>query len=409
MSGRPLRFVHASDLHLEQVPWGMARIPGHLRELALEAAYRAATRVFDVALAAQADFVALAGNVLDAARTGPRGPLFLAEQFRRLKSAGIEIYWAGGAVDPPDAWPAGIDLPDNVKRFPSGRSSSFICRREGRPIARIIGQSLDGNQQLRPADFRAEAGGPFTIVVACCQAEALDLAGTNLPYWALGGRRRAHTWTGPQQVAHYPGAPQGRQPAETGPHGCTLVEVDADGRAHLVARTTDVLRWADERIELGPAAGQAALEIALAERTGALAAASGGVPHLVTWSVTGPPALVSQLRRGTLAADLLARLQEQHGYGSPAVWSLRLAVETPAGPPPVLSDGDTLAGDFARAAAACQEDEGPLDLSAALIGLAPDDPLRVVAHIDDPPVRRHVLSEAAALGIDLLTAEGRQP
>ena len=37
MSQRPFRFVHASDLHLERMPYGLREAPDHLRELILEA------------------------------------------------------------------------------------------------------------------------------------------------------------------------------------------------------------------------------------------------------------------------------------------------------------------------------------------------------------------------------------
>jgi DNA repair protein SbcD/Mre11 len=50
MPTRPLRFVHTSDLHLEQPPFGIAQVPEHLRELFLECAYWAAERVFAVVL-----------------------------------------------------------------------------------------------------------------------------------------------------------------------------------------------------------------------------------------------------------------------------------------------------------------------------------------------------------------------
>ena len=38
MAGRQLRFVHASDLHLEQPLHGVTEVPDHLRDLFLDAA-----------------------------------------------------------------------------------------------------------------------------------------------------------------------------------------------------------------------------------------------------------------------------------------------------------------------------------------------------------------------------------
>src|SRR5437773_10297684 len=93
---RAFSFVHASDLHLELPPHGLSEIPEHLRDSLLEAPYRAAERVFDLALSEKADFVVLSGEVLDASQTGPRGPCFLAKQFQRLRDREIAVYWVSG-------------------------------------------------------------------------------------------------------------------------------------------------------------------------------------------------------------------------------------------------------------------------------------------------------------------------
>ncbi len=87
MSNRPFRFLVAGDFHLEQPLGGVAEVPDHLRELFLDAPYTAARRAFDAALAEDADFVLLTGDILRPSDTGPRGPLFLVEQFLRLSRA----------------------------------------------------------------------------------------------------------------------------------------------------------------------------------------------------------------------------------------------------------------------------------------------------------------------------------
>ena len=50
------------------------------------------------------------------------------------------------------------------------------------------------------------------------------------------------------RVAHYAGTPQGRHPEESGSHGCTLVNVDGQGRAQTVPVPADAVRWETERI-----------------------------------------------------------------------------------------------------------------------------------------------------------------
>ena len=59
------RFLHASDLHLDRPPRGLAEVPDHLRSVLAEAPYRAAERVFDAAVKERVDFVVLSGDVID--------------------------------------------------------------------------------------------------------------------------------------------------------------------------------------------------------------------------------------------------------------------------------------------------------------------------------------------------------
>ena len=136
MSQPALRFIHASDLHLERPLAGVAEVPENLREVFLEAPFQAAELVFETALSEGADALLLAGDVVDFDRVGPRAVVFLNEQFQRLADHGIKVYWACGDIDPPDSWPASIELPANVHVFSVGRVESFEHRRDGEVVAR---------------------------------------------------------------------------------------------------------------------------------------------------------------------------------------------------------------------------------------------------------------------------------
>jgi DNA repair exonuclease SbcCD nuclease subunit len=242
MSHTPFRFLHASDLHLERPLAGVTDVPDELREIFLEAPYRAATRLIDAALAEQVDFVVLAGDVLDASLSGPRGPIFLCEQFQRLKHAGIAVYWAGGDIDAPARWPAELALPDNVRRFSIDRAEQIVHHRGGLPLCHVLGQSNRG-RKFSPADFHATPGGLLNIAVVYGQANAALAGHHGIAYWALGGTHRSATRPTARQLAHYPGTPQGRRPQESGSHGATLVEVDGGGRWQTRRIYCDVVRW----------------------------------------------------------------------------------------------------------------------------------------------------------------------
>ena len=70
-----------------------------LRDVFLDAPFRAAERVFDAALREQVDFVLLAGDFCRPMAAGPRALVFLVEQFERLHERNVPIYWATGRAD----------------------------------------------------------------------------------------------------------------------------------------------------------------------------------------------------------------------------------------------------------------------------------------------------------------------
>jgi DNA repair exonuclease SbcCD nuclease subunit len=406
MSHRPFRFVHASDFHLEMPLHGMAEVPDHLRELLLEAAYTAAGRVFDAALAEEAEFLVLSGDLLHPPRTGPRGPLFLSEQFARLAERRIPVYWAAGSVDPPEVWPAVIPLPDNVHLSARGRISELIHDRDGLPSVRLLLHGRDGNRTLRASDFTADPAGLYTIAVAHGTVETAALGLQGIDYWALGGRHDRSTLFSAPQMAHYAGSPQGRRPDEAGVHGCTLVQVDENrqSRTHLVP--TDAIRWIDQRVVVDEATTRGDLESLLRQRIHALAESTPNMDLLLSWTVAGAGPLITQLRRGKLAGELLGLLRGEHGFGSPAAWSVSMEVEPAAGLPPEWYEQETIRGDFLRAIRQFEVNHAaPLELESYLSECLLAGMGASVAALDDPAVRQAVLRDAAWLGVDLLSGE----
>lgn len=423
MSQMPVRFVHASDLHLEEPPFGVAEVPEHLKEVFVECAFWAAERLFAVVLAEQADFLVLSGDVLHPQQTGPRGPLFLAEQFTRLAERGIAVYWAGGETDPPEAWPASVRLPDNVHRFPAQRIERFTHRREGKPVASVVGASLQPGQAASWKDFAIASDGLYTIAVVHGPPETVEggktlgpgaegdlLRSSAIDYWALGGSHVRKTPISDPRIVHWPGTPQGREPGQIGPHGCTIVQVDSHGRARTTFAPCDVLRWQSERVVLDPAMSRRDLESRIVGRIEALGQSNPGVELLVSWRVVGEGPLLAELRRGSLARSLLETLRSEHGFGSPTVWSLELTVE----PPPVLPaswyEQQTILGDFLRELRRCREDsEDPLVLEEYLSESQRAGPLAAAAVLAPGSRREEIVREAAMLGCDLLSGEDPTP
>ncbi len=406
MPTRPFRFIHASDFHLEQPLMGVAEVPDHLRELFLDAPYRAVAKLFEAVLAEDAQFVLLSGDLLQPLGAGPRGTLFLVDQFRRLAERGIGVYWAGGEIDPPEAWPAALVLPQNVHVFPQGRVEELTIQRDGEPVAHLAGISRDRQRPLRPADFAADPAGLYSIAVAHGEVDTAALQTRGIHYWALGGRHDRSTLLAGPQTIHYCGSSQGRRPEESGVHGCTLVQVDAAGQTRTSLIATDAGRWIAERIAVDETTSREELETRLRDRLHALVEASPAMDLLISWTIAGHGSLLGQLRHGAVAAELLEWLRNDYGYRSPAAWSVSLDVEISEMLPPEWYEQETIRGDFLRAVRQLQMNpDEPLSLDSYLAEAHLAGTLAAAAAVAGKPARDRVLREAAALGADLLSGE----
>ncbi len=402
-----LRFVQAGDFHLELPLSGLAEIPPQLRDVLVDAPFQAAEGVFHAALSEGVDFLVLCGDLLDAVRTGPRGPRFLQEQFERLAEREIAVYWAGGPVDPVEAWPEVVPLPENVHRFPTAEVAEFLFDRGARPPVRLLGRGRGEEARLRPGEFRPPDDAHFTIAVAHGKAPAAALERAGVDAWALGGRHTAKTLRTEPAFIHYAGSPQGRKPTETGPHGGTLVEVDGHGRVRQRMLPTNTVRWCDERIVLPADARRSDLEHEIDERTARLTAAAGETELLIRWTILAEGPLLTDLRRGTLAVELV-NAHRTRSAGRPGAWSVDLVAGPAGGIPDAWYRQESVRGDFLRSLAALAESGAPPigedDLPEGI-----DAELAEALLCCQGAARSRLLEEAAQWGADRLTAEGGTP
>jgi exonuclease SbcD len=406
---QPFRFIHASDLHLDRPPRGLSEVPDHLRSALIDAPYRAAERVFDAAIAQHADFVVLAGDVLDPLMGGPRGVIFLQTQFERLRAAGVSVYWAAGAVDHFERW-LELPMPGNVLRFPLGRVQRVVHHRDNEPIAQLLGISVGERGKIRTADFQPDRSGLFALAVAYGIVDSEAVLERSINYWALGGEHeRRGVATGPL-TAHYCGTSQGRRPQESGPRGCTLVQVDDAMQCRTSFIVTDAVRFHGERVVVGEGTTNEQLYQVLDERTRELLSDAFGPQWLIEWTVSGCPRLAVELDRGKLAGELTTRLRADHGGKRPSAWSVSIVSETSEVVREEHDDEDTLLGEYLRTVRHYAEHpEESLDLDDQLNARHAAGYVGAAVSLDDLATRQRVLSDVARLGVELLTPEERAP
>ncbi|TWT76930.1 putative metallophosphoesterase YhaO [Posidoniimonas polymericola] len=403
MSHKPMRFVHASDLHLEQPLSGLTSIPEHLRELLRDAPYHAAEQVFETALTENADALLLAGDVVDIPLAGPRSVVFLLEQFRRLEARGIPVFWAGGRVDRPELWPPSTPLPENVHMFPVGKVGQHDLVRDGKVIAKVQGMSCDEDGVVNASGFHRDAHGLFTVGVAHGTSDAPGKEGDRVHYMALGGRHRRATVDHEPGVAHFPGTPQGRSPEEAGPAGCAVVQVDETRKAKTKFVSTDVVRWANETIEFTDGTSSEQLRGRMRERLEKLRKSTQDIDHLVSWKLRGAGPLLAKLRADGLCQELLDDLQKFDGRQQPACWSYEVICQDRFVAPHEWMDQETILGDLLRQFNLLRNSEAfVLDMRDMLPKPLPDATLAKLATIR-PQDKQELLDRAEKLGVALLT------
>jgi DNA repair exonuclease SbcCD nuclease subunit len=400
----PFRFIHASDFHLETPVHGLAEAPQPLREILLEATYRAANNVFDAALRHEVDFVVLSGDLVAPQSAGPRAMVFLRDQFARLAEQGTHVYWAGGAVDRVATWPQVLSWPSNVHFFPDDHVGRCVHRRHELALCELIGQSQPSNGSHRFNEFTSSDSSRFAIAVAHGEIDQVDLAAGGIGYWALGGEHEPTLPVETAPLAHYPGTPQGRSPQESGPHGCTLVSVDLDGRIRPSPLVTDVVRFAREKVRVQPQVTASEIERMVRARLGSLVAGAENITWLVGVDIeySEAPAWQRDNRGWPLAT--LATLRGEFGYRNPAVWVTDFEFAPPQVPPKWRKQ-DNLLGDYLHAIEkAGTKDTPPLTLDRFLP--AGDEHVELLRLLtSDEAGHRRALAEAAQLGASLLAPE----
>ncbi len=405
MSQPALRFVHASDFHLEQPLGGVSEVPPHLRDLFLDAPYQAAELVFDTAVTEGADALLLAGDIVDFQYVGPRAVVFLTEQFQRLAKHDIRVYWACGASDPANSWPSSCELPENVHIFAVDRVETLAHHRDGEQVATIQGISRSEDGEFSQDGFHRDAHGLFTVGVAYFTGATRGTEGDRVHYMALGGQHTRETVDESPGIAHYSGTPQGRNPQEVGARGCTVVTVDDAGNIKSRFVATDSLRWLTDTIEVVKGTDEDALYLLIEQRISKLRIKHQGVPLLMTWKIEGSGQILNHIRTGGISDDISSLLREQFGTQQPAVWTVGLECQSPLDVPREWYDEDTIMGDVLREFRKLQDDS---KISLDLEGLLPPDSvgtaLKGLAKVTASE-RDNLLWAASKMAVDMMDGE----
>lgn len=410
MSGPGFRFLHASDLHVDQPLEGVSDVPEHLVTLFLHARRQAAEAVFEAAIQEAVSVLILSGHVAHIPTADATTLDFLYRQLCRVDAAGIDVYWLDTPQDEVAHWPTAIPLPASTRIVEAKDFNTQPLRRGGQVLANIL-MLPTSDQGIITAPTLAADPHRITIAVAHGELPAGRSWSTGVDYWALGGLHACNSKGAAPHGGTYCGSPQGASPSEPGPHGCLIVEVDSHGEFHRRFVETDVARWVTVPVEFTGGMDLTGLLRVLRARAAQLA--SGSRPLLVSWQLSdgGPQrevrgdGLAAQIRQGGGDAEILAALRSEFGSGNPPVWSSSLDVELPAVLPLNCLEEDTVLSDLLRCVQQYEADpERPLELvlpwTSSLAGEWPE--LARMAEVRD---RGKLLRSVATVASDILRCD----
>lgn len=335
-----MRFIHAADLHIDSPLRGLNRFEGTPVARLRSATRQALTRLVDLAIDEQVDFVLIAGDLYDRDWQDFHTGLFVREQMVRLGRAGVKVFIVQGNHDAQGVISRQLPWPDNVKVF-SSRSAETVKLDDLRVA--IHGHSFPDREvpeDLVPGYPMAVPGyvNIGLLHTSLTGAEGHDtyaptsldtLRSKGYDYWALGHVHARQVVCDEPRVV-YPGNLQGRHARETGPKGCELVSV-AGGKLDATFVPLDVVRWHQVDVVLNPSHSLDALPRVVGEALQAAVAAAGGERlHAMRVRLTGETPLHTHEARqpGTLAAAVQAAAQD---LADADVWieKVQLALRSP--------------------------------------------------------------------------------
>lgn len=416
-----MRFIHASDLHIDSPLRGLDRYDGAPVERLRSATRSALERLVDRALAERVDFLLLAGDIYDRDWQDFHTGLFFRGQMVRLERAGIRCFIVQGNHDAQGVISRQLTLPSNVTVF-SSRAAQTI-RLDELSVA-IHGRSFperEVNEDLVPS-YPPPVSGYFNIGLLHTsltgRAGHDTYAPTDLPtlvakgydYWALGHVHAREVLNELPRIV-FCGNLQGRHAKETGAKGCELVTVEA-GRVEAEFIALDVVRWSQLSVPLDGVDRLESLNEAFARALEPVLAGTTDRLHAVRVTLTGSTLLhgLEAAQPGTLAAAMHAAAQD---IGTAEIWieQVRLDLSTPLDRAQAAQRQDavgelvrlvdTIAGDDQELMRRAQVELGDL-LGAMPAEVTAGD----VPRLDDPAELRSLLMDAEATVLARLSAPG---
>jgi len=339
---KPVRFVHAADLHIDSPFKGISEIHPDLGELLYQSSYQSFNNIVDLAIREKVDCVLISGDIYDSADKSLRAQLKFRDGLNRLSNKEIPTFIVCGNHDPLNGWSATLEWPENVLMFPGDRVECVPLQKKGEVIAQICGISFakrDIYENLALKFPRVDENVPCIGLLhtnvgtntghtpySPCSVE--DLSTRGMDYWALGHVHMHNILKTGNPAIVYPGCSQSRHPGETGEKGCCLVTLESGTAPDIQFIPTDSIRYKSEVVDIANCITIDDVISSIEEKCAEIVANMGERHALIRLSLTGRTDLHTELHKENIIGDIVERVREDFEERTPLIWLEKLILST---------------------------------------------------------------------------------
>jgi hypothetical protein len=256
---------------------------------------------------------------------------------------------------------------------------------------------------LHVPGYESEASDEFTIGLGHGDTTLETLAEARFDFWCLGGKHNRLELEADGEVqAIYTGSPQGRALSEAGPHGFSIVDVDAERNLRVNEMPTDTFRYCNVRLNAADIASVGSIQNLMGERIVRLQHEAGGRHLIIGWDISADDG--ESLTAIGDGEELLNWVRHEYGHGTPAAWSTTLRIRPPQKYPKSWHDEDTILGDYLRIASDHRKADAAQINLLPMTEEHPELPASTTTLLAEIPHMRRseTLDEATLLGVELL-------
>jgi DNA repair exonuclease SbcCD nuclease subunit len=330
-----MRFLHASDIHLDSPLRGLRARAGEKGDEIANAPRTAFVKLIEFAIDQEVDLLLLAGDNWDGGHADYGSLLFFMGQMSRLGRAGVRVVMIQGNHDAENQLK--IKGTDNLTILSSHKPKTVKFEDLG---VAVHGQSYPQRdvQENLAATYPAPIAGFINIGLlhtavagysgahhsyAPCSVQ--DLRDRGYDYWALG-HIHSRTQISDNPWIIYPGNLQARFLGEAGEKGATLVTIE-DGRITEVAPVhLDVVRWMRISVDVSSCDSQDEIAVTLQRGLREAVNSAGGRMVAARIYLEGQTRMHQSLKLN--ANDWIAAEVERARLDIENLWIEQIVVET---------------------------------------------------------------------------------